>query len=167
MASSSRFVDHRFPYALGPEHKFNRFPYRPVPGEGLRRIVRSLLYLRHGITHRNRESGTTQQREIRKVVPDKRDSGIGDASFSKNLLVRWHFYRLFHVDELHLHFVGAAQERGAFPPSNAARAEAGGLREGEPLAVVRVERLNFQGRAISLRKQGDTPIRHRTVNVHE
>ena len=60
MTSSSGFVDHRFPYAFGPEHEFNRFPYRSVPSEGLRRIVCSFLYFRHGIAHRNRESDTTQ-----------------------------------------------------------------------------------------------------------
>ena len=56
--SRTRFVDHRFPDALGFENQFNGFADRAVAGEGSRDVMRSLFHLGDRIAHGNGEAAT-------------------------------------------------------------------------------------------------------------
>jgi hypothetical protein len=51
--SRARFVDHLFPDTFGFENQFNGFPDRTVAGQRFRSIVRSVFYLRDGVTYGN------------------------------------------------------------------------------------------------------------------
>jgi hypothetical protein len=85
----------------------------------------------------------------------------------KDFFIGQHLLRLFHVDKLHLHFVGAAEERSTFATGNTAGTQAGGLRESKSLAIACVKGFDFEGGTVELREQGDTAVRHRPIHVHE
>ena len=121
-----------------------------MSGEGFCGVVRDFFYFGDGIAYGDGEANATQQRDIGKVVADECDGGIGYASFLNDFLVGRHFYRLFHVNKFHFHFMGTAQERGAFTTGDAAGAQASRVREGEALAIVRVEGFYFEGGAVVL-----------------
>lgn len=59
--------------------------------------------------------------------------------------------------------MGATQQWCALAAFNAARAKASRVRQGEPLAVVRVKGFDFEGGAVGLRKQRDAAVRHRAT----
>ncbi len=63
--------------------------------------------------------------------------------------------------------MGASKERCTFAPSDATGAKAGGVGKGKPLAVVCIECFYFQSGAVVLRKQCNSAIRHRSIDVHQ
>jgi len=166
-ASGSRFADHRFPNTFGFENEFNRFADRTVAGESLRSVMGGLFYLGDGVAHCDREASAAHQGNIGKIIADIGDCRIGQARFAKDFFIGRHLERLFHINKLHLHFVRPAEQRGTLAAGNAASSQARGLRQGEALAIVRVEGLDFEGAAVGLREQGDAAVRHRSVDIHE
>lgn len=63
--------------------------------------------------------------------------------------------------------MGAAKQRGAFSASDATGAQARGICQCEPLAIMRVKSLDFERGAVDLREQGNAAVGHRAVYVHE
>jgi len=129
--------------------------------------VRGFFYLGDGVAHGHREATAAEQGNIGQIVSDIGYGGIGNARFFEDVFVGRHFQRLLHVDKFHAHFTGAAQQRGAFAAGDAPGPQAGGLRQGESLTVVRVESLYFQGGAIGLGEQSDSAVGHGAIDVHE
>ena|SRR5882762_8005288 len=78
-----------------------------------------------------------------------------------------HFQRLFHVNKLHIHFVGTPKQCRALPARDAASAKAGSVCECESLAVGRVKGLDFESDLFGLRQERDAAICHRAIHVHE
>jgi len=72
--------------------------------------VRSFLYFRYGVANSEGESSAAHYRNIWKIIIDTSDSRICNARPSKDLFVRRHFHRLFHIDKFHIHSVGPAEE---------------------------------------------------------
>jgi len=62
--------------------------------------------------------------------------------------------------------VCAAKERGAFAAGDAPGADAGGVGEGESLAVVGVKLFYFERGAVGLGEKEDTTVGHGPVDVH-
>ena len=80
----------------------------------------------------------------------------------KDFFIRRHLHGLFHVKELHLHFIGATQECSAFAARNAARANAGGPRSPWPscaskLLISRAVPTRSEGSVEFLRKMSTSP----------
>src|SRR5215467_676818 len=116
------------------------------------------LNLRDRITHSHCQSGAAQQWNVWKIISDVGDGGIGHSRLVENLFIGWHFDRLLHVNEVHAHFFCAPQEGRALPSSDASGTEAGGVREGQPLAVVGIEGLDLEGNLLGWRKQSNSAI---------
>ena len=166
-ASGAGFVDHRFPDAFGLENEFYGFADCAVSGDGFRGVVCRTFNFGDRIAHGHGEAGAEHERNIRKVITDVCDSGVGDSGFSQDVFVGRHLHRLFHINELHLHFVSAAQECRTLAARDAAGAQAGGMRQGKALSVVGVKGLDFESGAVGLRQQSDTAVRHGSVYVHK
>jgi hypothetical protein len=63
--------------------------------------------------------------------------------------------------------MGPPEEGSAPATGNAARTQAGRVREGKALAIVCVKRFDFEGGAVVLREQGNAAVRQCPVHVHE
>jgi hypothetical protein len=81
-----------------------------VASQSFCRVVRSFLYFRYGVANSEGESSAAHYRNIWKIIIDTSDSRICNALPSKDLFIRRHFHRLFHIDKFHIHSVGPAEE---------------------------------------------------------
>ena len=102
--------------------------------------MRGFSYFRDSIAHGNGETDAAHHGDIRKIIADKGNSRIGDASFLNDFFISRHLYGLLHVDKFHPHFVGSAEERGTFKAGNTSGTQACGLRQSEALVIMCVKR---------------------------
>src|SRR5258708_34347911 len=108
-------------------------------------IVRDFFYVGDGVTDCDGEADSFEDGDVGEIVTDKGDFGVFYAGLGQDFFVGGHFERNLHVDVVHLHFVGAAEEGGAFAAGNAAGTDAGGVGGGGALAVGGVELFFFGG----------------------
>ena len=138
-----------------------------MAGERFRCVVRRVFDLRNRVAHGDGEASAAHHGNIRKIVADIRDSRVGYSCFLDNFFIGRHFQWLFHVNKFHIHFMRAPKQGRALPAGDAAGAKASGVRECEPLAVMRVKGFDFEGDLFSLGQKCDTAICHCAVHIHE
>jgi hypothetical protein len=125
------------------------------------------FHFEHGVADSDRKAYAAHHRQIRQIVADESDSRFRDSCFYEYFFQRGNFRGLLLIDEFHLHFVGAAEEGGAFTTRNATGAQSCGMRESQTLAVMGVERFDFESGAVGLRKKRDGAVGHGAVHIHE
>ena len=130
-----------------------------MSGESFCGVVRSFLFLRGRHRRRpppGRRGASTGYPEGRRQ--SRQPQKIGNPCLLENFFIRWHFQRLFHVDKLHLHFLGTAEKGGAFAAGDATGAQAGGPSEGKALAVVGVKGFDFEGGTVGCDSRVTPPL---------
>jgi hypothetical protein len=160
-------VDHGFPNALRLENEFNGLADRTTACASSRYVVRRLFDLRNRVSHGHSQTSTAHDRKIWKIVPNIRNMTISHSRLLENLLICGYFQRLFHINELHIHFPCTPKESRALASSDATRAKPSGVGQCETLSVVRVEGFNFESYVFCLRQQGDAAIRHCAAYIHQ
>src|SRR5258708_16754029 len=166
VGSGAGVVDEFVPDAFGFEDEFDGFADGALSGMGFGGIVRDFFYVGDGVTDCDGEADSFEDGDVGEIVTDKGDFGVFYAGFGEDFFVGGHFVRNLHVDVVHLHFVGAAEEGGAFAAGDAAGADAGGVGGGGALAVVGGGLFHFEGGAVRVREQEHAAVGHGGVDVH-
>src|SRR5262249_27656890 len=125
------------------------------------------LYFDGGVADGDSEADAAHHSEIGKIVSQVGDFGFLHAGLFQNFFVSGNFVRLLFINKVHSHFGGAFADRGAFASADDAGADSRGAREGQALAVVRVEGLQFEGGTVRLGKKIDVTHGDGAVHVHE
>src|SRR5262249_47666109 len=122
-----------------------------VPADGASDVMSYVLDLDRGIPDGNGEADATHDGHVGEIVAEKGDFGFADAGLAQHIFIRSDLLRLLLVDQINTEFLAATAKRSALAPGDHSGAQAGGASQRKPLAVVGVERLDFQSRAVRLR----------------
>ena len=136
-----------------------------MPGQCFRCVVRCLFDLWNCIAHRHGEANAAHNGKIRKIIAYIGDNRIGYSCLANDFFVGGHLQCLFHINELHVHFVGAPKQCRALTSGYAASAKAGSVSESEALTIVRIKGLDFEGDFFGLGEQDDATIASRTQSM--
>jgi len=142
------FVDHLFPDAFGFEDEFNEFARGAFAAGPASCVVRDLFYFRRGVSDGDGKASELHDGNVGKIVAEKSDCRGWNACFGQNFFERGDFVWLLFVNKFHAHFFHAAAKSGGFSPSNHSKPQARGLAECHTLAIMRIERFDFERRAV-------------------
>ena len=165
--SGAGLVDHLFPDAFGSEDELDELAGGAFAANRFGDVVCGAFYFVGGVSDGYSEPHPPHHHQIRQVVAEKGDLGFVDAGFSQNVFVGGDLVPLFFVDKSDVEFLAAAAKRGAAAAGNHAGVQTGGDGEGQALAVMGVEVLDFERTAIGLREQRDASIRERAIHIHQ
>jgi len=165
--SGAGFVDHLFPDAFGFEDELYELAGGAFAADRLGDVMGGAFYFVGGVADGHGEADPLHNHQVRQVVSEKGNLGLVDAGSSQNVFVGGDFVALFLVHIRNVEFLATAAKRGAAAAGNHAGVETGGDGQGQALAVMGVEVLDFERAAVRLREQRNASVGERAIHVHQ
>src|SRR6266850_2944642 len=165
--SGAGLINHLLPDALGFKDELDELAGGAFAANRLGDVMSGTFYFVGGVSDGHSQTDPLHNHQIGQVVAEEGDLGFVDAGFSQNVFVSGDLVALFFVDKGDVEFLAAAAKRGAAAAGNHAGVETGGDGQGQALAVMGVEILDFERAAVRLREQRDASVGERAIHVHQ